>query len=484
MGLFNKKELKRIAELEEQLTAVKSELNENKSFMAHNHITDCKSADELLLKLKLETSEIKSQIFVSNQEIEKQNRTINTLNDQIVEKENEILNLDEKISKQIKTIEDQKNKVKHLKLYAKEIREVINNYHQNSDENSIFSIDLEKYSELSPTIELELNSLNVPELKKEFRENEKKIKDLLTKYESRYTTKTNKTIYKLMVIGLNAELQNALYNLKYNKESKSIEYIKEICRKYHSIASDGNQSIATTINKFISEIEMYFIDAIHIEYKYYILKEKQKAEQAAIREQMRQEAEEKRILEQQKKQVEKEEIKYKNEMTNVKSLLKSTEDEVMIAKYQRKIEELESLLNQVEDKKEEIINRQNGKAGNVYVISNLGSFGEQVFKVGMTRRLEPLDRIRELSSASVPFSFDVHAMIFSEDAVSLENKLHKILDKYRVNKINLRKEFFKVPLDKIEEIVLKEDPAAEFNRTMLAEEYRQTLSLEESKNNS
>ena len=90
-------------------------------------------------------------------------------------------------------------------------------------------------------------------------------------------------------------------------------------------------------------------------------------------------------------------------------------------------------------------------------------------------------RIHELGSASVPFEFDVHAMIFSEDAVSLENKLHKILDIHRVNKINLRKEFFKVDLDEMEKIVLQEDPAAEFNRTMLAEEYRQTLSLEEEK---
>lgn len=97
----------------------------------------------------------------------------------------------------------------------------------------------------------------------------------------------------------------------------------------------------------------------------------------------------------------------------------------------------------------------------------------------MTRRLEPLDRIKELSSASVPFSFDVHAMIFSEDAVSLENKLHKILDNYRMNKINLRKEFFKIPLDDIEKIVYEEDPAAEFNRTILAEEYRQSLSIDD-----
>ena len=197
---------------------------------------------------------------------------------------------------------------------------------------------------------------------------------------------------------------------------------------------------------------------------------------------MKQEAEERRILEQQKKQVEKEESKYHSEMENVRNLLESTIDQNMKDKYLKKIAALEKLLADVQDKKEEIINRQNGKAGNVYIISNLGSFGENVFKVGMTRRLEPMDRVKELGSASVPFSFDVHAMIFSEDAVGLENKLHQILNEYRLNKINLRKEFFKVDLDTIENIVLKEDPAAAFNRTMLAEEYRQSLSVEEVSN--
>ena len=88
-----------------------------------------------------------------------------------------------------------------------------------------------------------------------------------------------------------------------------------------------------------------------------------------------------------------------------------------------------------------------------------------------------MDRVRELSDASVPFSFDVHAMIFSEDAVSLENKLHQILDKHRVNKVNLRKEFFNVTIEEIEHIVIQEDPAASFNRTMIAEQYRQSLSM-------
>ena len=128
----------------------------------------------------------------------------------------------------------------------------------------------------------------------------------------------------------------------------------------------------------------------------------------------------------------------------------------------------------VEQKKDDIIKRQNGKARNVYIISNLGSFGENIFKVGMTRRLEPMDRVKELSDASVPFMFDVHSFIFSDDAVALEQKLHSILEKNRVNKINLRKEFFNVSIDELEKIVTEIDPTAEFNKTMIAEEYRQS----------
>ena len=136
-------------------------------------------------------------------------------------------------------------------------------------------------------------------------------------------------------------------------------------------------------------------------------------------------------------------------------------------------------LSDVIIKKEEIVNLQNGKAGNVYIISNLGSFGEDVFKVGMTRRLNPQERVDELGSASVPFEFDVHSFIFSEDAVALEADMHERLNGQRINKVNLRKEFFKVSIDELETLVNELDPTAEFNKTMLAEEYRQSLSSDE-----
>lgn len=197
-----------------------------------------------------------------------------------------------------------------------------------------------------------------------------------------------------------------------------------------------------------------------------------------MKEQMRQEAEERKALEAERKKVEKEELKYTSEIAKLKEQLASSKDEEL-EKLNARILELQNQLNSIVLKKEEIANLANGKAGNVYIISNLGSFGENVFKVGMTRRLNPQDRVNELGDASVPFKFDVHSFIFSDDAVGLENKLHSILNDKRVNKVNLRKEFFYTSLDELENLVTEIEPTAEFNRTMLAEEFRQSQSTSE-----
>jgi hypothetical protein len=282
-----------------------------------------------------------------------------------------------------------------------------------------------------------------------------------------------------MVIALRAELQNILYNLKYEKLDNSVNDVKAVTAKYLKIAGEGNQSIVGTLTKFIGEIEYLFIDAVKIEYNYYVKKEQARQEQLAIKQQMREEAEERKLLEQQRKKIEQEESKFESEITKATEALSSTTDEKQIADLKKKILELQGQLSNVVVKKEEISKLQNGKAGNVYIISNLGSFGDNVFKIGMTRRINPQDRIDELGSASVPFRFDVHSFIFSDDAVGLENKLHTILNEKRVNKVNLRKEFFYSSIDELESLVADLDPTAEFNKTMLAEEFRQSQSSDQ-----
>ena len=317
--------------------------------------------------------------------------------------------------------------------------------------------------------------MDVQSLRKADRETDRHIESVMQRYAQRYTTKANQAIYKLMTIALRAELQNILTDLKYEKLDKALENVRSMTAKYLQIASDGNQSIAGTLTKFIGELEYLFCNAVKIEYNYYVKKEQARQEQLALREQMRQEAEERKALEVEKKKVEAEEKKYQNEIEKLFAQAETAND-VEKEKLQARILELQAQLSDVAVQKERIASLANGRAGNVYIISNLGSFGENMFKIGMTRRLEPQDRIDELGSASVPFKFDVHSFIFSNDAVGLEAKLHEMLNSKRVNKVNRRKEFFYTSIDELEKLVQEIEPTAEFNRTMIAEEYRQSQS--------
>ena len=278
-------------------------------------------------------------------------------------------------------------------------------------QNAIDAYDGKEFSEInidalvseiddfvSPTVILDLQCLGMKDLRKRYRQNEKLIEETLQKYEGRYTTKANATIYKLMVIALRAELQNVLYSINYGKLDDALSSIAAITDKYYSIAVSGSQSIAPTMKKFIGEISYFFQEAVKIEYEYYVQKERAKEEQRAIREQMRQEAEERRALEAEKKKIEKEESKFQGQIAQIEEQLSIAAPD-KLAQLEARLAELQAQLNAVQDKKDTIATLQNGKAGNVYVISNLGSFGEEVFKIGMTRRMEPQERIDELGDA-------------------------------------------------------------------------------------
>lgn len=148
-------------------------------------------------------------------------------------------------------------------------------------------------------------------------------------------------------------------------------------------------------------------------------------------------------------------------------------------KYEDQILQLNQKLTEAEEKNKRALSMaQQTKAGHVYVISNIGSFGENVYKIGMTRRLEPLDRVRELGDASVPFAFDVHAMIWSENAPVLEKALHKKFLQAQMNKVNPRKEFFKVTVADIKAEIAAMGLEASWTLAAEAREYRETLVIE------
>lgn len=440
-------------------------------------------------QIKQENEELKKKLadlhadsyYQVKKQLDNMNQEISDNIEILSRKQEELSSLSDQNSKLEKQVETLRKKLSRSKELYQSIEYALSNFldmdvHYNGCRlNRLDQIDLDT---LAPSVILKLHSMDVKDLRKAYKENEKQIDQLMELYESRYTTKANKSIYSLMVIALKAELQNVLYNLKYEKLDKSLEDIHSISTKYLKIAGEGNQSIAGTLTKFIGELEYLFINAVKIEYNYYVRKEQARQEQLAIKEQMRQEAEERKALEAERKKVEKEESKYKSEIEKLNQALSESSSDTEMDKLKARILELQSQLSNVILKKEEIVNLQNGKAGNVYIISNLGSFGENVFKIGMTRRLDPQDRVNELGSASVPFKFDVHSFIFSEDAVGLEKKLHDMLNDKRLNKVNLRKEFFKISIEELEELISSIDPTAEFNKTMLAEEFRQSLEMD------
>ena len=213
------------------------------------------------------------------------------------------------------------------------------------------------------------------------------------------------------------------------------------------------------------------------------LKIQAQEEQRRLREQMREEERARREYEKAMKDAAKEEEMLRKAMEKAQQQI-ATANEAKKAEFEAKLADLQRRLEEAEERgKRALSMAQQTKHGNVYVISNIGSFGENVYKVGMTRRLDPMDRVRELGDASVPFPFDVHAVIESDDAPALETKLHRELALMQVNKVNPRKEFFRVQLADIRKLVEKAGLTANWTIEAAAAEYRETLTIEEEMRN-
>ena len=300
---------------------------------------------------------------------------------------------------------------------------------------------------------------------------------------------------------------NALFKMYYNepitpKEVKSlIDCIWELI--YGTFQSECNNLIATvTVNNYTSKIDGIWkvyesinklIDKQGLEISFFYCKlkleeleivweqkrklAKEKEEQAYIRERMREDEKARREYESEIRRAEKEEKLYQKALLRAREELYNEMGGDPI-KMQEKIADLEERLREAILSKERALSMaQQTKRGHVYVISNIGSFGDNVYKIGMTRRLDPFDRVDELGSASVPFKFDVHAMIYSEDAPSLEKALHNAFADKRVNLINNRKEFFYTTIDEIEKVVTENHAQIEFTKIARALQYRESVTM-------
>ena len=284
--------------------------------------------------------------------------------------------------------------------------------------------------------------------------------------------KLRERVVRQILRNFNSECDNIMSNItvkNIDKERNKIQKSFHTLNKLYSI--DG-----VALSKELLELKL---EQITLMYTYELKHEQELEIQKAIKEQMMEEAKAQRELEEQKKKIEKDLQQHIGEVNRMMKYLQKTEIDAEKQLYMDKIKELEDKIKVLESDKETVLERvENAKAGFVYIISNIGSFGEGIYKIGMTRRLEPMDRVKELSSASVPFEFDVHAMIFSSDAPELENILHKHFADRAVNKVNPRKEFFKVDIDEIEKIVKENyNDTVQFTKIPIATEYRQSINV-------
>jgi DNA repair exonuclease SbcCD ATPase subunit len=288
---------------------------------------------------------------------------------------------------------------------------------------------------------------------------------------------------KLVLRAFNGECDAAVMKVKYNNINsletriiKAFETINKLAEANHCEIT--NNYLQLKLN------ELYFT------HEFQEKKQEEREEQRRIQEQIREEQRALDEIEKAKEEAEREEKRYEQALKKARQEIdraSGSEKEEL----QQKIEQLTQQLEKAHFDKERAISRaQLTKSGHVYVISNIGSFGENIYKIGMTRRLEPLERVRELGGASVPFPFDVHAMIFSENAPEMENLLHKYFESKRLNRANERKEFFMVSLDeivlavqKISKQVNTVDAEIKFTKIAEAAEYRKTVSIRDNKTN-
>ncbi len=279
----------------------------------------------------------------------------------------------------------------------------------------------------------------------------------------------NQTL-KLILRAFNGECDAAVAKVRYNNVKVMEARIKKAREGINKLVEVQRCEIAPAyVNLKLQEL--YLVHEHHEKVQ------EEKEEQRRIREEMREEEIAQRQLEKARLDAEKEERRYAEALRKATEEVGRAEGAKQLV-LQAQIEELERKLQEAHASKERAIAQaQLTRSGHVYVISNIGSFGEHIFKIGMTRRLDPLDRIRELGDASVPFQYDIHAIIYSDDAPALEAALHRKFNNRRVNWVNERKEFFRVTIEEIADVVRQERGEVEITLVAEAEEYRRTLAM-------
>ena len=365
---------------------------------------------------------------------------------------------------------DANKKVTDLEIQSAKLKDVVKAY-----ENKINGYGDEYLIPIESVIDELGNELAYTEPAKQFKETNKKIKDAIKRgfaAKSKISNEENKERATEFV--LDAFLGKVETSISKVKSDNFGKLKQELMDSFALVNLNGAA--------FKTEISKSFLDLYLDKLKWGSILQKikgvQQEEQRLIREGMREEERVRKEAEKAQKEAIKEEEAVQKALAVVyEKMAKASEEER--EKYEQQINELNERVTIAEEKRQRALSMaQQTKMGHVYIISNVGSFGEDVYKIGLTRRLEPQDRIDELGDSSVPFTFDVHAFIKSNDAPALEHQLHKHFILNQVNKVNHRKEFFRVPLSKIREEV--EKLGLESNWTMTAEaiQYKESKYIE------
>ena len=278
---------------------------------------------------------------------------------------------------------------------------------------------------------------------------------------------------KQIIRTFNTECDGIIRKVKHS----NIEASEKRIRKSYETLNKLNERLGVRIEQRYLDLK---IEELYLAYEYEVKKQEEKEMLAEAREREREEKKLRKKLEKEKNKFNRENDRINNELTDAEAKLQAANDEEK-ARLEAEIAELKAALEKNNDEIEKIDKwEETPGAGYVYIISNIGSFGEDVFKIGVTRRDDPEERIRELSNASVPFKYDSHVFIFSEDAYNLESSLHERFDMKRVNKVNRRKEFFNITIDDVKKIV-EENKASvhSFVEAPEAEEYYDSLKMAE-----
>jgi hypothetical protein len=459
--MFFNKTAKQLEQAEEEILALQTELNQNKELLVQAQLALIER-DKALLAAKAQSDDAekaKQELVLKYGGIANTDQAIGDRQAQLAEKDATLRQLDDKYRAGLSVMAALEKKIA---LYEESL------------DLTEYGLYVQKYNfEFPQQYKVELES--VYQRQKEMVAGETAASCHTTWTIGGSTAEGKRMVKnqtKLMLYAFNGECDAQIASIRWNNVAKIEERIRHA---YVNINRLGATQQIALDPKYLD----LKLQETSLNYEYQQRKNEEKEEQRRIRDQMREEEKAQRDFERAQKEAEDEERRFQKALEKAHQELLTNPNAADVEGLQQSVKDLEAKLQQAQQLKARAMSMaQQTKVGHIYIISNIGSFGEDIYKIGMTRRLDPHDRIRELSDASVPFFYDAHATIHSDNAPQLEHDLHLQFKDRRVNRVNLRKEFFNVSLDEIEAFVTKHTGATiTFTKLAEAREYRETMAL-------